>query len=131
MATKGARMPDKPRSKYGAKKVTVDGVTFASQAEGRRYAELKLLERVGEIWDLELQPRFPLRVVSTTGTMAGAAKALAGTFKDRIGEYRGDFSYHDRTGRVVEDVKGFKTALYKWKKKHVEQQYGISIREVR
>jgi hypothetical protein len=27
-------------------------------------------------------------------------------------------------------VKGFKTPLYRWKKKHVEAQYGITIREV-
>ena len=116
--------------KYRAKPTEVDGVRFASQKEARRYAELKLLERAGEIWDLELQPRFPLCVPSTTGTVMGAAKALAGTFDGRIGEYRGDFAYHDKSGRVVEDVKGFKTPLYRWKKRHVEAQYGIEIREV-
>lgn len=117
-------------SKYHAKPTVVDNIRFASQKEARRYRELKLLERAGEIWDLELQPRFPLSVPSTTGTIGGAAKVLAGTFDGRIGEYRGDFAYLDRTGRVVEDVKGFKTALYRWKKKHVEKQYGITIREI-
>ena len=109
------------------------GQWFGSLKEGRRYIELKALEKAGEIWDLELQPPFPLLVPSTTGTLRGAGKALAGTFNGRIGEYRGDFKYHDRTTEpyVVEDVKGFKTALYKWKKKHVEKQYGIQIREIR
>ena len=116
--------------KYRAKPTTVDGIRFASMKEAKRYGELKLLEKAGEIWDLELQPKFPLSVPSTTGTMMGAAKALAGTFNGRIGEYRGDFAYHDRSGRVVEDVKGFKTPLYKWKRKHVMAQYGIEIREV-
>lgn len=88
-----------------------------------------MLEKAGEIWDLELQPKFPLSVPSTTGTVMGAAKALAGTFQGRIGEYRGDFAYHDKSGRVVEDVKGMKTPLYRWKKKHVEAQYGITILE--
>ncbi len=42
-----------------------------------------------------------------------------------------DFSYTDtRTGLVVvEDVKGFKTPLYRWKKRHVEAQYGFRILE--
>lgn len=38
--------------------------------------------------------------------------------------------YRDTQPYVVEDVKGFKTPLYKWKKKHVEAQYGITIREI-
>lgn len=117
-------------SKYRAVRTEVDGVTFASKAEARRYAELKLLERAGEIWDLELQPRFPLLVPATTGTLRGALEATAGTWDGKIGEYRGDFAYKDRSGRIVEDVKGFKTALYRWKKKHVEKQYRITIREI-
>lgn len=121
--------PRRPH-KYGAVRTEMDGITFASKAECARYAELKLLERAGEIWDLELQPRFPLLVPATTGTLRGALQATAGTWDGRIGEYRGDFAYKDRRGRIVEDVKGFKTALYKWKKKHVETQYGIQIREI-
>lgn len=97
-----------------------------------RYRELLLLEKAGEIWELELQPRFALHVPSTSGYMRRAALAMnhCGMFK--VGEYRGDFKYHDAATEpyVVEDVKGFKTPLYKWKKRHVEAQYGIQIREV-
>lgn len=118
-------------SKYRANPTVVDGVRFASAKEARRYGELKLLERAGEIEALELQPRFPLLVPATTGTMLGAAQALGGTWDGKIGEYRGDFAYRNRSGRrIVEDVKGFRTPLYKWKKKHVEKQYGIVIIEV-
>lgn len=132
MAVTRIRLAPTGRSKYGAVKTLVDGIKFDSKAEARRYYELKLLQQAGEISELELQPKFPLRVVSTTGTVLGAVKALAGTHKDIIGTYIADFAYRDRTERrIVEDVKGFKTALYRWKKKHVQAQYGIQIVEVR
>ena len=47
-------------SKYNARKITIDGITFDSLKEAARYKELKLLERAGEITDLELQPKFVL-----------------------------------------------------------------------
>jgi len=125
------------RSKYGVRvdaagkaARTVDGMLFASLKESRRYAELKLLERAGEIWDLELQPVFVLKAASTSGCVGHAVQALAGTFDGRVGTYRGDFRYHTVNGIVVEDVKGFRTPLYLWKQRHVEIQYGIQIREV-
>lgn len=112
----------KPVSKYRAVKTTVDGVTFDSRKEANRYCELKLLEKAGEIARLELQPRYDLDVIG------GVVKDVRFT----IGTYRGDFKYLDKrtTTWVIEDVKGFKTPLYRWKKKHVEAQYGIQIREL-
>lgn len=128
----------KPRHKYGAKPTMVDGIRFASKKESRRYQELKLLEKAGELWDLELQPKFDLLVPSTTGTVVGASKALVrqaetGSGLIRIGRYTADFAYYDRRdGRVIEDVKSRATATeaYRLRKKHVEAQYGVSIREV-
>jgi hypothetical protein len=116
------------RHKYRAVPTTVDGIRFASKKEAQRWVELRLLEKAGEIWDLERQPRFPLLVPSTWWHLGRALKRRP----VKIGEYRGDFKYHDRrsTPYTVEDVKGFKTALYRWKKKHVEAQYGITITEV-
>jgi hypothetical protein len=115
------------RSKYGAVRTTVDGITFASKAEARRYQELKVLEKSGQISGLELQPVFRLLAASTTGTVRGALRELPA-----VGKYVADFAYYDeRTGqRIIEDVKGVKTALYRWKKKHTEAQYGITITEV-
>lgn len=123
----------KPKSKYGAVRTTVDGIKFDSKKEAKRYGELKLLEKVGEIEDLKLQPRFRLLAASTTGQVMEAARALAGIRDTLVGEYRADFSYLDfKRGRIVEDVKSpaTRTALYKWKKRHTEIQYGIEIIEV-
>jgi len=50
------------RPKYGNRRVTVDGITFDSQAEHRRWCELKLLERAGEIRTLRRQLNVPLVV---------------------------------------------------------------------
>lgn len=107
------------KQKYGAVKTVVDGITFDSKKEATRYSELKTLEAAGKIQNLELQPRFVLRVL-----VADAPVTMI------IGEYRGDFRYTTSGGAViVEDVKGFKTPLYRWKKKHVQIQYGIEIKE--
>jgi hypothetical protein len=120
----------KPRSKYGAQPTVVDGIRFHSKKEARRYKELKLLEKAGEIWDLKLQPAFPLMVPSTSGQLMRAAKAITQGGMFRIGEYRGDFKYYDRSAApyVVEDVKGYDTPLSKWKRRHVAAQYGIEVR---
>ena len=120
------------RQKYGAKPTTVDGIQFASKAEARRYGELKLLEKAGEIEDLELQPSFSLHAASTTGQFREAVKAAAGTRNTLVGHYRADFGYLDyKRGRIVEDVKGIDTPLSKWKRKHVAAQYGVTVEIIR
>ena len=116
------------RHKYNAKPTVVDGIRFASQKEARRYGELRLLEKAGEIHVLQLQPAFNLW---TAGGQAWTQKP--------VGQYRADFAYCTCAGGAgncgwscvtVEDVKGFKTPIYRWKKKHVEAQYGITVREI-
>ncbi len=92
---------------------TLDGIVFASKHEMNRYAELKLLERSGAIRGLKLQPRFDIVV-------NGVA----------CGFWKGDFWYEDDDGATVEDAKGFKTPVYKLKKKLVEAIYGFEITEV-
>lgn len=100
-------------SKYHAKATEVDGIRFHSQKEARRYQELRLLEKAGEIRDIRCQHALDLYVETT-----------------KIGRYIADFSYVTSHGQpVMEDVKGFKTPLYKWKKRHVEAQYGVQILE--
>ncbi len=105
----------KRRSKYGNTKTVVDGITFASKAEAKRYGELKLLERAGEIRNLELQPKF----------------ALVGLGATKVCSYRADFSYRYTNGPlVVEDVKGMKTPVYRLKAKLFRDNFGFSITEV-
>lgn len=125
-------------SKYNAKPIEIDGVRFASQKEGRRYQELKLLERAGEVRNLVLQPEFVLEVASVTN-------GVGFRWPRKVGKYRGDFAYEERYEvaarkgtllptvkwrAITEDVKGFKTPVYRLKKKMVEAQYGIEIREI-
>ena len=118
-----------PRNKYGAKPHRVDGILFASIAEARRYCELKILEKAGQIEDLELQPVFVLIAPQPFGGMPSLGIQYP---ESTIGKYIGDFKYFDKCQQrcVVEDVKGFKTPLYRWKKKHVEAQYGITVVEI-
>jgi len=102
--------------KYHAKAVVVDGMRFDSKREARRWHELQLRLRTGQIRSLERQVRIELHA-------AGGAK---------VGCYIADFRYFDveRGAVVVEDAKGFKTELYLWKRRHVAAEHGIDIQEV-
>lgn len=93
----------------------VDGIRFASKAEANRYGELKLMEYAGEIELLRLQPRYPLHVNGV-----------------KVADYMADFSYHEtNTGkRVVEDVKGVKTPVYKLKRRLMKAIHDIEIVEI-
>jgi hypothetical protein len=99
-------------NKYRAKPTTVDGIRFASRKESVRYLELKKLQGIGAVKDLELQPAFPIFVN-----------------EKKICTYRADFRYVSNGESVVEDVKGMKTPVYRLKKKLVEAFYGIEVRE--
>jgi Protein of unknown function (DUF1064) len=116
-----------PVNKYHAQRVEVDGIPFDSKKEARRYQELKVLLAGGVIRCLEVHPPYALIVPTLEGDEAPHAFST-------IGEYRPDFRYRlsATDALVVEDVKAppTKTALYRFKKKFVEAQYGISIVEV-
>ena len=101
-------------SKYRAIRTEVDGVTFASRMEARRYSELKLLEQAGEIEDLQMQVRHRLVVNGV-----------------RVCDYLSDFEYRDlRTGEwITEDVKGKASPVYKLKAKLMKACKGITILE--
>lgn len=99
-------------SKYGNKKVLIDGIKFDSMAEGRRYKELKLLQRAGIIKELELQPKFLLQE---------SFKKNGKTY--RKVEYIADFQYIENGKVVVEDVKGKETEVFKIKHKLFEYKY--------
>jgi hypothetical protein len=99
--------PEKPKkNKYGAKKIEIDGHKFDSQAEGRRYAELKLQQHCGIISDLELQPVFILQ-----------SKFKYDGKVERSIKYVADFQYEKDGKTIIEDTKGKRTAVYKIKRK--------------
>ena len=100
-------------SKYRVKKTEVDGITFDSVREAKRYGTLKLMRLAGEVVDLRLQVAFPL--------------AINGVL---ICTYVCDFTYRNQAGDyIVEDAKGFLTREYKMKRKLMKAIYGITIVE--
>ena len=107
--------------KYRNRKVqTVDG-TFDSLKEYRRWKELKLLERAGEIENLHRQTPYGLI----------PPQRVNGKLVERGVKYIADFTYVTKDGRfVVEDAKGVKTDVYKIKRKLMLQVHGIQITEV-
>ncbi len=105
------------RPKYGNRKVEVDGMTFDSAKEGRRYADLKLMERGGEISDLKMQVPFRMLVEGVL-----------------VCTYVADFTYRRPvpigTVLVVEDVKGMRTDVYKIKRRLMKAVHNIDVVEV-
>lgn len=100
-------------SKYGNRRVKLDGHTFDSVREAARYRELSLLVKAGAINDLELQKSY---LITVNGKL--------------VCRYVADFVYQSDDGLIVEDVKGFRTPVYKLKKKLMLAAFGIEIREV-
>lgn len=108
------------KSKYGSRKVTVDGVTYDSTKEYRRFKELSLLERAGAIRNLQRQVEFELI----------PSQRINGKVAERPCKYVADFVYQQDGKRVVEDTKGFRTKDYIIKRKLMLWVHGIQIREV-
>jgi len=98
------------KHKFKAKPVESDGIKFASKKEYKRYTELKLLQKYGEVLFFLRQTPFHLQ---------GGVKYVC------------DYLVFWTNGEVtIEDVKGFKTPIYILKKKQVEQLYPITIKEI-
>lgn len=119
---------DKPgnKSKYHNRKVEYyepqlkKTITFDSEKERDYYLILKDRQKRGEIgyiwrqYEIEIQPGF---------TMPSGEKIRAIT-------YIADFRYHDLDGiEHIVDVKGYKTEIYKLKKKLLAYK-GIYIEEI-
>ena len=109
-----------PIHKYHNKPVvTPEGEKFDSKREYRRWKELQLMEKAGEISSLQRQVPFEL------------VCAHPPEFKRPI-KYIADFVYIDERSShvVVEDAKGMKTPAKKKKKRLMFDKYGIMIQEV-
>lgn len=125
-------MTSRVNRKYGNKKIIRDGMTFDSAKEYRRYCELKLLEKAGEITDLQMQVKFVLipsqREPDIIGVRGGTKK---GKLIEKECAYYADFVYTDKNGqRVVEDTKGMRTTDYIIKRKLMLYVHEIRIREL-
>lgn len=104
--------------KYGNKKIEVDGVTFDSKAEARRYGQLKLMQRAGVIEHLSLQVAFEL----------APSVVIKGRKRPPL-KYIADFVYVENGQTVVEDTKGFLTDVYRIKRHLMRAVHGIEIKE--
>ena len=126
----------------------VDGIRFASRLEARRYSELKLLEKAGEITDLRWQVPFELipaqyeiittDEVYTRGPHKGEHKKKKILLEKPVC-YIADFVYKRRKEvsnglelwyTIVEDTKGIKTKDYIIKRKLMLYIHEIKIQEV-
>lgn len=125
----------KSPSKYKAKKTVVDGITFDSKKESKRYQELKLLEKAGKISNLQTQVKYvlipaqylPTGEVYRQGKNKGKPKMK---LAEREIAYYADFQYEEDGQTVVEDVKGMRLSDYKLKRKMMLYFHGIQIKEI-
>lgn len=121
------------RNKYGARKVTKNGLIYDSKKEARRAAFLETLEKAGAITDLRRQVKFVLiptqREPDTVGPRGGRKP---GKVIERECSYIADFVYIDtKTGEtVIEDTKGVRTKEYIIKRKLMLERFGIRIKEI-
>lgn len=117
-------------SKYHAKKVKRGGKTFDSAKEARRFVELSLLQKAGEISDLRTQVKYVLipaqREPDTVGKRGGVIK---GRLIEREVSYYADFVYKRNGIEIVEDSKGVRTKDYIIKRKLMLWVHGIKIKE--
>ena len=110
------------RSKYHNKKVK----GFDSAKEWRRNQELETLQRAGEISELNRQVPFtlmPSYTISDETTRQGFRTV-------REIRYIADFTYRLKSGkRIIEDVKGVQTDVFKIKRKLLERKIALGVIE--
>lgn len=106
--------------KYGNRKISVNGFVFDSKREAKRFSELLLLLKAGEISNLQRQVKFELV----------PSQKVNGKVIERPVHYIADFVYQEGDKTIVEDTKGFKTKDYIIKRKLMLYKHGIQIREV-
>lgn len=108
-------------NKFKAKKTSVNGITFDSKAEARRYGDLSMLEKAGHIKDLKLQVPY---ILAPRVKFDGSPRAKPAL------KYVADFAYTEcDTGRaIVEDCKGVLTEGFQIKRHLMLSVHGIDVR---
>lgn len=127
------------KNKYHNKKIIKDGQVFDSLKEYRRFCELALLQRAGQITNLQRQVPFELipaqfQEIQTgefykRGERKGQPKTKRICIENSV-VYKADFVYTEKGKMVVEDAKGFKTTDFILKRKMMLYFHNIKIKEV-
>ena len=116
--------PYKPQKYHNEKeqRVMPNGTvrTFDSIREAKRYDELALMLKAGQIKGLRIQQSFTMQ--------EGYVTADGETVRPIV--YKADFVYWKDGERIVEDAKGVRTEEYKLKRKLMLERFGISVEEV-
>lgn len=100
-------------NKYGARATVVNGLRFDSLRERARWNDLKIMERDKQISGLTFKPEYILIVNNV-----------------KVCKMIPDFQYIRKGKKVIEDAKGFRTPVYRLKKKLFEALGYGTITEV-
>jgi hypothetical protein len=107
-------------TKYHSRKIAVGGQSYDSKKEYKRWCELVLLQKAGQVTNLNRQVKYELI----------PSQRIDGRVAERACTYVADFVYEQNGKTVVEDTKGFKTKDYIIKRKLMLWVHGIRIVEV-
>ena len=99
-------------TKYRAVATRVDGIKFDSTKEARCWQDMCLQQQAGQITELRRQIPFAMVVNG-----------------HHVCEYWADFVFKREGKTVVMDAKGFRTEIFKLKRKLMLACHGIEIRE--
>lgn len=100
-----------------------DGFVYDSKTEMDRGIELSLLQRAGEISDLQRQVKFEL---STGGI--DPTKIMVGKNRDKVAVYTADFVYIENGQKIIEDVKGYQDEASKFRIRVFEALYDVEVK---
>ena len=109
-------------NKYGNRKIEVDGMIFDSVKEASYYQDLKFLEQIGRIKNLQRQVKYEL-IPAQKGKIRN----------ERSVSYIADFVYEENGETMVDDVKSEitrKDHAYIIKRKLMKWVHGIEVREI-
>lgn len=114
------------QNKYKNIKTNQNGIKFDSKKEARIYAEYEMLEKCGEITDLQRQVKYEL-IPAQYMIVDGKNKCI-----ERACVYWADIVFKDGKETIVIDVKSpaTRTDSYIIKRKLMLYKYGIQIKEI-
>ena len=109
-------------TKYRNTRTEFAGLTFHSKAEAKRYGELQILERIGQIRGLQRQVAYEL---APPVKYAGASRTKPAL------RLVVDFSYWEGEQQILEDTKGVQTDVFKVKRHLLKAVHGLEVRLTR